>query len=124
VDGKEIAFVSAAKKATIQAIRNAKPIVLEPIVNIEIAIPQSHIGDLAGDLSGRRGHVTGTGEKSHDMASLSGEVPLSEIADYQSRLKSLTGGQGSYSIEFARYAAVPAHIQQQLASQFELQEED
>ena len=124
VDGKEIAFVSAAKKATIQAIRNAKPIVLEPIVNIEIAIPQSHIGDLAGDLSGRRGHVTGTGEKSHDMASLSGEVPLSEIADYQSRLKSLTGGQGSYTIEFARYAAVPAHIQQQLASQFELHEED
>ena len=124
VDGKEIAFVSAGKKATIQAIRNAKPIVLEPIVNIEIVIPQSHIGDLAGDLSGRRGHVKGTGEKNHGMASLSGEVPLSEIADYQSRLKSLTGGQGSYSIEFARYAAVPAHIQQQLASQFELQEED
>ena len=124
VDGKEIAFVSAGKKAAIQAIRNAKPIVLEPIVTIEIAIPQSHIGDLAGDLSGRRGHVTGTGEKSHGMASLSGEEPLSEIADYQSRLKSLTSGQGSYSIEFARYAAVPAHIQQQLASQFELQEED
>ena len=124
VDGKEIAFVAAGKKATIEAIRNAQPIVLEPIVNIEIVVPQNHIGDMAGDLSSRRGHVTGTGEKAHGMAVVSGEVPLAEIADYQSRLKSLTGGQGSYTIEFSRYAAVPAHVQQQLASKFELHEDD
>ena len=124
VDGKEIAFVAAGKKATIEAIRNAQPIVLEPIVNIEIVVPQNHIGDMAGDLSSRRGHVTGTGEKAHGMAIVSGEVPLAEISDYQSRLKSLTGGQGSYTIEFSRYAAVPAHVQQQLASKFELHEDD
>ena len=124
VDGKEVAFVAAGKKATIEAIRNAQPIVLEPIVNIEIVVPQNHIGDMAGDLSSRRGHVTGTGEKAHGMAVVSGEVPLAEIADYQSRLKSLTGGQGSYTIEFSRYAAVPAHVQQQLASKFELHEDD
>ncbi len=124
VDGKEVAFVAAGKKATIEAIRNAQPIVLEPIVNIEIVVPQNHIGDMAGDLSSRRGHVTGTGEKAHGMAIVSGEVPLAEIADYQSRLKSLTGGQGSYTIEFSRYAAVPAHVQQQLASKFELHEDD
>ena len=124
VDGKEIAFVAAGKKATIEAIRNAKPIVLEPIVNIEIVVPQEHIGDMAGDLSSRRGHVTGTGEKAHGMAIVSGEVPLAEISEYQSRLKSLTGGQGSYAIEFSRYAAVPAHVQQQMASKFELHEDD
>lgn len=124
VDGKEVAFVAAGKKATIEAIRNAKPIVLEPIVNIEIVVPQNHIGDMAGDLSSRRGHVTGTGEKAHGMAVVSGEVPLAEISDYQSRLKSLTGGQGSYTIEFSRYAAVPAQVQQQLASKFELHEDD
>ena len=124
VDGKEVAFVAAGKKATIEAIRNAQPIVLEPIVNIEIVVPQNHIGDMAGDLSSHRGHVTGTGEKAHGMAIVSGEVPLAEISDYQSRLKSLTGGQGSYTIEFSRYAAVPAHVQQQLASKFELHEDD
>ena len=124
VDGKEIAFVAAGKKATIEAIRNAKPIVLEPIVNIEIVVPQEHIGDMAGDLSSRRGHVTGTGEKAHGMAIVSGEVPLAEISEYQSRLKSLTGGQGSYAIEFSRYAAVPAHVQQQMASKFELHIEE
>ena len=124
VDGKEVAFVAAGKKATIEAIRNAQPIVLEPIVNIEIVVPQNHIGDMAGDLSSRRGHVTGTGEKAHGMAIVSGEVPLAEISDYQSRLKSLTGGQGSYTVEFSHYAAVPMHVQQQLASKFELHEED
>ena len=124
VDGKEVAFVAAGKKATIEAIRNAQPIILEPIVNIEIVVPQNHIGDMAGDLSSRRGHVTGTGEKAHGMAIVSGEVPLAEISDYQSRLKSLTGGQGSYTVEFSHYAAVPMHVQQQLASKFELQEED
>ena len=124
VDGKEVAFVAAGKKATIEAIRNAHPIILEPIVNIEIVVPQNHIGDMAGDLSSRRGHVTGTGEKAHGMAIVSGEVPLAEISDYQSRLKSLTGGQGSYTVEFSHYAAVPMHVQQQLASKFELHEED
>ena len=124
VDGKEVAFVAAGKKATIEAIRNAQPIILEPIVNIEIVVPQNHIGDMAGDLSSRRGHVTGTGEKAHGMAIVSGEVPLAEISDYQSRLKSLTGGQGSYTVEFSHYAAVPMHVQQQLASKFELHEED
>ena len=124
VDGKEVAFVAAGKKATIEAIRNAQPIILESIVNIEIVVPQNHIGDMAGDLSSRRGHVTGTGEKAHGMAIVSGEVPLAEISDYQSRLKSLTGGQGSYTVEFSHYAAVPMHVQQQLASKFELHEED
>ncbi|MCE1181568.1 MAG: elongation factor G [Rhodocyclales bacterium] len=124
VDGKEVAFTIAGRKAVIEAIRNAKPIVLEPIVSIEITVPESAIGDLTGDLSGRRGHITGTDGRGHGMAAITGEVPLAELGDYQSRLKSLTGGQGSYTIEFARYAPVAPHLQQQMASKFQLHDED
>lgn len=124
VDGKEVAFTTAGRKAVIEAIRGAKPIVLEPIVSIEIVVPETAIGDLTGDLSGRRGHITGTDGRGRGMAAITGEVPLAELNDYQSRLKSLTGGQGSYNIEFARYAAVPGNIQQQLASKFQLHDED
>ena len=124
VDGKEVAFVTAGRKAVVEAIRAAKPIVLEPIVNIEIVLPEGAMGDLTGDLASRRGHITGTDGRGNGMAAISGEVPLAELNDYQSRLKSLTGGQGSYTIEFARYSAVPANVQQQLASKFQLHDED
>ncbi len=124
VDGKEVAFTIAGRKAVIEAIRNAKPIVLEPIVEIEIVVPEASIGDLTGDLSGRRGHITGTDSRGHGMAAITGEVPLAELNDYQSRLKSLTGGQGSYTIEFARYSAVPPQVQQQMAGRFQLRDED
>ena len=124
VDGKEVAFVTAGRKAVIEAIRAARPIVLEPIVNIEIVVPETAIGDLTGDLASRRGHITGTDGRGHGMAAISGEVPLAELNDYQSRLKSLTGGQGSYTIEFARYAAVPPNVQQQMASRFQLHEDE
>ena len=124
VDGKEVAFTIAARKAVIEAVRSAKPIVLEPIVAIEIVVPEGAIGDLTGDLSSRRGHITGTDGRGHGMAAISGEVPLAELNDYQSRLKSLTGGQGSYTIEFARYSAVPPNVQQQMASKFQLHDED
>ncbi|MFZ2266081.1 MAG: elongation factor G [Azonexus sp.] len=124
VDGKEVAFVTAGRKAVIEAIRAAKPIVLEPIVSIEIIVPEGAIGDLTGDLASRRGHITGTDGRAHGLAAISGEVPLAELNDYQSRLKSLTGGQGSYTIEFARYSAVPPNVQQQLASKFQLHDED
>ncbi len=124
VDGKEVAFTVAARKAVIDAVRGAKPIVLEPIVTIEIVVPEGAIGDLTGDLSSRRGHITGTDGRGHGMAAITGEVPLAELNDYQSRLKSLTGGQGSYTIEFARYSAVPPNVQQQMASKFQLHDED
>ncbi len=124
VDGKEVAFVTAGRKAVIEAVRAARPIVLEPIVSVEIIVPEASIGDLTGDLSSRRGHITGTDGRGHGMSAITGEVPLAEISDYQSRLKSLTGGQGSYTIEFARYAAVPPNVQQQMAGKFQLREDD
>ncbi len=124
VDGKEVAFVTAGRKAVVEAIRAAKPIVLEPIVNIEIIVPENAIGDLTGDLSSRRGHITGTDGRGHGLAAISGEVPLAELNDYQSRVKSLTGGQGSFTMEFARYAAVPPQVQQQMASKFQLKDDE
>jgi elongation factor G len=120
VDSKDIAFFSAGRKATIEAIRAATPIILEPVVEIEILAPDEAVGDLAGDLSSKRGQVTGTQPRGVGSMAIGGKVPLAELDDYQGRLKSLTGGQGSYSISFSHYAPVPASTQQQLASQFKV----
>ncbi len=124
VDSKEVAFVSAGRKAVIDAMMKAGPIVLEPIVNIEIVTPDAYMGDLTSDLSSKRGHITGTTGRTGALA-INGQVPLSELTDYQSRLRSVTGGHGSYSIEYSHYAAVPMQTQQQLMSQFKaVAEED
>jgi elongation factor G len=118
VDGKDIAFTSAGRKATIDAVRLARPMVLEPLVNIEVLAPEATIGDLTGDLASKRGHVTGTQPRPNGAVAISGLIPLAELGDYQGRLKSLTAGEGSYSIEFSHYAQVPDATQQQLASKY------
>jgi elongation factor G len=124
VDSKEIAFVTAGRKAVIDAILKASPIMLEPIVNIEITAPDRFVGDLTADLSSKRGHITGTDSTGGDLMAVAGQVPLSEVTEYQSRIRSMTGGQGSYTIEFSHYAPVPPQTQQQLASQFKLAREE
>jgi elongation factor G len=124
VDSKEVAFVSAGKKAFLHAITNARPIVLEPVVNIEIVAPETNMGDLAGDLSSKRGQVTGTQNVRGNMVQIKGQVPLSELNNYHSRLKSVTGGQGSYSIELSHYEAVPPNVQQQLVAQKKVQHDE
>ena len=124
VDGKDVAFFTAARKAVVEAIRAAQPIVLEPLVDIEVLAPESAIGDLTGDLASKRGHVTGTQPRGPGHAAITGQVPLAELDDYQSRLKSLTGGQGAYSIHFSHYAAVPPGSQQQLAAKYKLHDDD
>ena len=86
-------------------------------IDIEIIAPEATIGDITGDLSSKRGQVTGTQARGVGTMSIGGKVPLAELDDYQGRLKSMTGGQGSYRIEFSHYSAVPAATQQQLASQ-------
>lgn len=118
VDGKEVAFVAAGRKATIDAVRKANPIVLEPLVHIEVLAPETAIGDLTGDLAAKRGQVTGTQPRPAGTVAITGQIPLAELDDYQGRLKSLTGGQGSYSIAFSHYAQVPGNTQQQLASKY------
>ncbi|MFO1263183.1 MAG: elongation factor G [Rhodoferax sp.] len=114
VDGKDIAFTQAGRKATVDAVRKAAPIVLEPLVTLEVLAPQAAIGDLTGDLASRRGHVTGTQPRPTAMAAIHGLIPLAELEAYQGRLKSLTAGKGSYSIAFSHYAPVPLQVQMQL----------
>ena len=116
VDSKEVAFVSAGRKAIIDAFAKAGAIILEPIVHIEINAPDKFMGDLTSDLSGKRGQVNGTDSAGGEMIAIKGVAPLSELSDYQTRLRSVTGGQGAYSIEFSHYAPVPPHTQAQLVS--------
>jgi len=124
VDSKEVAFISAGRKAFLDALANARPIVLEPIVNIEITAPEANMGDLTGDLSARRGQVNGTDSMRGGMIKITGVVPMAEVSNYQSRLKSITGGHGSYSLEFRHYEAAPPSVQQQLASEYKAKREE
>ncbi len=118
VDSKEVAFVAAGKKAFLDAINRASPIVLEPIVDISVTVPQGNMGDITGDLSAKRGRINGTNALAGGMVTVTGQVPLSELSTYQSELKSVTGGTGTYTMEFSHYDPVPSQIQTQLASEF------
>ena len=124
VDSKEVAFISAGKKAFIDAIRKAKPVILEPVVNINITVPNENLGDITADLSGKRGRITSTSAMAGGMSLISGQVPLSEISSYQSQLKSITGGAGFFSIEFSHHDPVPARKQQELMAEFKPREEE
>jgi elongation factor G len=108
VDSKEIAFIQAGKKAFLDAVAKARPIVMEPIVNAEFTIPSDSVGGVTGDLSGMRGMITGTDALPDGRALVTGQVPLQELQGYHSRLKSLTGGDGSFTMDFSHYAEVPA----------------
>ena len=124
VDSKEIAFVTAGKKAFMAAVREARPIVLEPVVQVEIAAPDAAIGDVTGDLSARRGQVSGTRNGTPGTMLIEGLAPLSELAGYQSRLNAMTAGQGRYATAFSHYEPVPPPVQQQLVAQFGVREDD
>jgi len=107
VDSKEIAFVQAGKKAFLDAISNASPIVMEPIVDISVSVPSRCAGGVTGDLSSMRGMVSGTEALPDNRIVVSGQAPLKEVQGYHSRLKSLTGGDGSFTMDFSHYAEVP-----------------
>ena len=94
-------------------------VLLEPITTIEVTTPESHVGDITGDLSGKRGHVTGTASPRSGVASITARVPLAEVSGYHSRLKSITGGHGSYSLEFSHYEPSPPGVQQTLAEEYQ-----
>jgi elongation factor G len=124
VDSKEIAFVTAGRKAFMAAIREARPIVLEPIVNVEITAPDEAMGDITGDLSSKRGQVSGSANGATGSMIIQGLAPLSELTGYQSRLNAMTAGQGRYTIELSHYDPVPPAVQQQLMGQFKVRDEE
>ena len=124
VDSKEVAFVTAGKRAFLDAVNKAKPVLLEPCVNIEVSVPEQHMGDITGDLSGKRGRIQGTDMIGGGMAVIKAVVPLAEVSNYQSQLKSVTGGQGSFAMELSHFDPVPPNIQQQVAIQFKPKQEE
>ena len=118
VDSKEVAFVAAGKKAFLDAIEKARPIVLEPVVTVEVICPESNTGDIAGDLSSRRGQVTSTRGLQPGVLAITGLAPLAELEGYSARLKSVTGGHGSWSMQLSHYEQAPPNLQQQLVAEF------
>ncbi|HEY7119073.1 MAG TPA: elongation factor G, partial [Tepidisphaeraceae bacterium] len=123
VDSKEVAFRTAGKYAFKDAVMKAKPVLLEPIVNMEVTVPEGNVGTITGDLSGKRGRIQGQDFLPGGMAVVKAQAPLSEVMQYQSQLKSVTGGQGSFVMEFSHYEPVPPQVQQQIVSQYKPKEE-
>lgn len=119
VDSKEIAFVTAGNRAFLSAVLEAKPTLLEPMAELEITTPSSHLGDITSDLSGKRGRVVSTDFLSGDQALIVATVPLSEVGFYPSQLKSMTGGLGSYTLKSAGHEPVPSHLREQLCNGYQ-----
>ncbi len=118
VDSKEIAFVQAGKKAFLDAVNEAKPIVMEPIVDVTFSVPSECMGGVTGDLAGMRGLVSGTNNLPNNRMEISGQAPLKELQSYHSRLKSLSAGEGSFTMDFSHYAQVTPQTHKELISEF------
>jgi elongation factor G len=116
VDSKDVAFMSAGRKAFIDALAKARPIVLEPIVSVQIVAPEQKMGDIAGELSGHRGQIKGSDAPRPGTVEITAQAPLSEMEQFPARLKSITAGHGSYTLEFSHYEAAPPQLQQKLVS--------
>jgi len=113
VDSKDIAFQKAGREAFKLAVKQAKPVLLEPIVNLEVAFPSEVMGDITGDLNRRRARVVGM-DSVGSFQTIKAHVPLAEISEYASALGSMSGGQGTYGIEMSHYEVVPSMIQQRI----------
>ena len=115
VDSKEVAFVTAGRKAFLDAVARARPQVLEPIVELEVGAPEAQLGDVTGSLAARRARITGTDGARGEVV-VRAQVPMSELEGFAAELKSLTAGKGRYALEFSHYEPVPPQVQQKLAA--------
>jgi elongation factor G len=124
VDSKEVAFTTAGRKAFIDAVRKARPVLLEPYVKLEINVPSSLIGDISSDLSGRRGRILGTDMGAGDLALLRAEAPLAEVMSYASQLKSMTAGVGSFVMDYSHDEPTPPEIQASVIAAYKPREDE
>ena len=124
VDSKEVAFVSAGKKAFLDAIAKARPIVLEPIVNMDVNVPEQYMGDVTGGLASKRARINGTDSLRGGVLVIKAQAPLAEVVDYQTELRSLTGGEGRFAMELSHYDPVPPQIQKQLTETYKPRAEE
>jgi elongation factor G len=123
VDSKEVAFIAAGRKAFLDAVGKAGPVVLEPIARIEVTVPGRAVGDVSGQLAGIRGRITGNETATGNRVCLTAEVPLAELVDFQTTLKSLTGGEGRFTLKLDHYDPAPAAVQRSLEAAFRPQPE-
>jgi elongation factor G len=117
VDSSEMAFKLAGSMAMKQALEQASPVLLEPIMLVTLSVPEDSVGDVIGDLNSRRGRPQGMEPGAGGMTEVKAEVPMAEMLTYAPDLRSLTGGQGDYTMEFLRYEEIPAHLAQKVAEQ-------
>jgi elongation factor G len=124
VDSKDIAFQIAGREAFKAAFAKANPVLLEPIVDMEVTVPTQYVGDIQGELASRRGRPQGQDMLPGGMAVIRAQAPLSEVADFNSRLSSISQGQGSYSMELSHYEPVPGNLQQSIIAAAKKAKED
>ncbi len=124
VDSSEQAFKTAGSMAFRNVFQQAKPGLLEPIVKIEITVPSGKVGDITSDMSGRRGRVLRMDSAGGDLQTVVAEVPLAEVTTYARALSSITGGQGSYTLEYSHHDIVPGNVQQEIIAKAQLKEEE
>jgi elongation factor G len=122
VDSSEMAFKIAGSMAFKKAAEQAQPTLLEPIMQVQVTVPEDVVGDVIGDLNGRRGRPLGM-EPKGSMTEIEAEVPMAEMLGYAPDLRSITGGRGDYAMEFARYEEVPAHLAQKVITAAQTEEE-
>jgi elongation factor G len=123
VDSSELAFKLAGRLAFRKAMTQARPTLLEPIMTVEVIAPGECMGDIVGDLNSKRGRVLGIEAKGRNQA-VKANVPLAEMLEYDSRLRSITGDRGDYSMEFSHYEEAPAHIQEKIVAEAKRPEEE
>lgn len=124
VDSSEAAFKTAASMAFRNVFQEAKPCLLEPIVKMEITVPEQYVGDIYSDMSGRGGKVLGSDSTGGGMQTVMCEAPLREVMHYARNLSSMTGGQGSFTMDFSHYDAMPANVQHDIMAKATLHEEE
>ena len=123
VDSSEMSFKIAGSLAFKKGMENARPVLLEPIMNVEVYAPEENAGDIMGDLNGRRGRIMGMDVKGHTQV-VKAQVPLSEMLSYAPVLTSMTGGRGSYKMEQSHYDIVPAHIAEKVIAEAKKEKEE
>lgn len=123
VDSSEIAFKIAGSRALREAMSNAKPVLLEPIMTAKVTIPDQYLGDINGDLNHKRGRILGM-ESEDGMQIMTAEVPRAELFKYAAELRSMTAGQGSFEMEFSRYEVVPANVAQKIVAESKKEDEE
>jgi len=122
VDSKDIAFQIAGREAFKKAVLLCNPVLLEPIVKLEVVVPQANMGDVMGDLNGKRGRILTSGSEG-SLAIVQALIPLGEVQNYQAGLKSMTGGEGSYTMEFDHYDIVPPLVHKAIVAEYEKEQE-